>query len=179
MFGLLFSTIGESCSDQQEWKSLWRRRQAQLVLAGITREDHFVIIVRDYLTVLEGLIDRFRDIEPVSLEAVNLAAEIVTQMDKEFLGVEAWQRAKNLPQRVRELSRIEVIDKARSCLRDLKVVLRTLKLTLPAVEKDYRLAYQYSETTERLSQAQETVGDHLLQLYMQITQLVQVIQHGP
>lgn len=178
MLGLLFSTISEAVSDQQEWESLWRRRQARLVLAGITEEDHFVTIANDYSRVLEGLIDRFRRVEPVSLRAVDLAAEVVTKIDKEFLGAEAWQKVKGLPQRVRDLSQIEAIDRARSCLRELKVDLRVMKLTLPAVEKDYRLAYQFSETTERLSRAQEAVGDHLLRLQRQIVELVQAIQHG-
>jgi hypothetical protein len=178
MLGILLSTIGEAIPDQQEWEALWRRRQAGLVLTGITKEDNFVTIANDYSRVLEGLIDRFQRVEPVSLRAVDLAAEVVTKMDREFLGMEAWQKVKDLPQRVRDLSQMEAFDEARSCLRKLRIDLRFMKLTLPATEKDYRLVYQFSETTERLSIAQEAIGDHLLRLHVQLVELVRAIQHG-
>jgi hypothetical protein len=173
MLGLLPFTVASTVgSYSDKWEELWRRHQAELVLNGVTLEEHFHGRAITLCQLLEGLIDRFRKTELVSSAVLEVVAEIVDQIDTEFLGIEAWQQAETLPDRVRKLASIEATKKAQLCLSELRKRLRLMKMLLPQVEAHPRLAYQFPETSEKLSAAQEEVFRLFRELRGQISELI-------
>ncbi len=156
MLGLpLFINTIPSPSD--DWEYLWRKRRADLVLNGITLKEHFQERVRLLDQLLGGVIDRFRKTELVATITLKTVAEIIEQIDTEFLGIEAWQQAQELPDMVRALSSIEAVEKIQSCLGDIRRHIRLMQMLLRQYEKDPLIAFRYPETSEKLARSQEEV----------------------
>lgn len=176
MLGLpLFISTNTAVHSPDNWEDLWRHRQAELVLTGITLEEHFQERVNTLDQLLSGLIGRFRKTELVSSAALGVVAEVIEQIDTDFLGIEAWQQAKVLPDRVRRLSSIEVTMKIQSCLSDLRQRIRLLQMLVPEIERNRNLAFQYPDTSEKLTKVQEEVLELFRELRGHIGELVRCL----
>jgi len=168
----LFTVTNTVVSSLDDWEDLWRRRRAELVLTGITLEEHFQERVNTLDQLLIGLIDHFRRTELVSSAVLGSVAEVIEQIDTEFLGIEAWQQAEALPDRVRKLSSIETTRNTQLCLSALRKRIRLMQMLLPEFEKNRRLAFQFPETSEKLAITQDEVLELFRELRGHVGELV-------
>jgi len=152
---LLLASIGLDSPDVEDWESVWRRDGKSFTLVGITQEEDFLARSQRLTDLLNGLIGQFQRTELLSSKVLGIVGEVIEQVDTHFLGMAVWQKTMLLPDKVRHLGTLSVMEKVRKCLSELRKRIRFMKMQMQEVEKKRDLLVRYPETTRLLSECQE------------------------
>lgn len=155
----------------------WRKRVARLVLEGNVPET-LSTRIEELVQLLDFLIVAYRGTDYISLDTLKDTSELWSQLESNFLGVSAWQKAQSLDNRIKALASINAVQKSQHCLAAISGHMRPMKILVEQLKNDPGSFVASPSALDSLTEHQGKVAGLLKDLRDQATEFALKIQQA-